>query len=123
MTNTTKQPHAPEQPADAGPVERPVRRHGAYLPTASDCSNTAEQCRAMGISVGDTITGREHGPGGRWHEARLTLLWIGRQECMWLVQRRTKSATAWTEPEEEGNWTLDCRRWRFTPIAADMERH
>lgn len=103
-------------PADEGRLEQGVRRPGTYLRMPVDWLNTVEQCQQMGLTVGDTITGREHGGGGRWHEARMTLLWMGRQECMWLVQDRTEAAPAWTEPQEEGNWTLDARRWRLTPM-------
>jgi hypothetical protein len=100
-----------------------TRRAGTYLPMPTDGCNTAEQCRQMGLNIGDTITGREH--AGRrsdaWHEARLTLLWIGRQECMWLVQTRTHDQPLWTDPEEDGNWELDGRRWRLTPLPVSME--
>jgi hypothetical protein len=119
MSDRSEQP----QPADAGPVDQRVRRPGAYLRTPADWDNTADQCRQMGLSVGDTITGREHGPRGRWHEARLTLLWIGQKECMWLVQDRTNALPVWTEPQEEGNWTLDCRRWRYTPTKSAGVQH
>ncbi len=109
---------AQTNPAVLGRLETPVRRPGAYLRVPTECWHTADQCKQMGLTVGDTITGREHGPRGIWHEARLTLLWIGRQECMWLVQERTEAEPAWTEPEERGDWTLDCRRWRLTPMKA-----
>lgn len=109
--------------AGVGPVQRGVRRPGTYLRMPVEWIDTADQCRQMGLVVGDTITGREHGPHGRWHEARLTLLWIGRQECMWLVQDRTDERPVWTEPQEEGNWTLDARRWRLTPMKTAGVQH
>lgn len=73
---------------------------------------TADQCRRLGLVVGDTIIGREAGPRGIWHEARLTLLWVGQEEAMWREQTRTDEKPEWTEPCEAGDWTLDARNWR-----------
>jgi hypothetical protein len=46
-----------------------------YLPIPKSI-NHADQCREMGIQVGDTIEGREEGKGW-FHEARMTLKWLG----------------------------------------------
>ena len=75
------------------------------------CRNTAEQCRLFGLKVGDTIEGREEA-GAYWHEARLTLLWIGRQVAVWSVAERSNSSTEWSAAEEDGDWTLEFREWR-----------
>lgn len=74
--------------------------------------NTANQCQKLGLAVGETIFGREEGPGGCWHEARLTLLWLGQQEAMWSVQERSDRRPDWSEPRESGDWTLECRNWQ-----------
>ena len=72
----------------------------------------ADQCKRLGLSIGDTIFGREEGPRGYWHEARLTLLWLGQEEAMWSVQERADNRPEWSEAHEAGDWTLDCRDWR-----------
>lgn len=74
--------------------------------------SVADHCLRLGLSVGDTIFGREEGPRGIWHEARLTLLWVGKQEAMWLEQTRTDAEPEWSEPEEAGDWCLDARPWQ-----------
>lgn len=76
------------------------------------CDTTADQCRALGLAVGDTIEGREDGSGGYWHEARLTLLWLGDEVAVWRSTTRSSSRPKWSEPQEEANWTLECRQWR-----------
>jgi hypothetical protein len=76
------------------------------------CGSPADQCRALGLAVGDTIEGREEAPGGYWHEARLTLLWLGEEAAVWRVTERSSERPAWSEPEECADWTLECRQWR-----------
>jgi hypothetical protein len=77
--------------------------------------SVADECRALGLRIGDTIFGREEGGRGYWHEARLTLLWLGKQEAMWSVQTRSSERREWSEPEEAGDWMLGCRDWRKVP--------
>ena len=74
--------------------------------------HVADECRALGLRVGDTIFGREEGGRGYWHEARLTLLWLGKEEAMWSVQERSDRRLEWSEPREAGDWMLGCRDWR-----------
>lgn len=76
--------------------------------------NTADQCRLLGIEVGDTIEGMEKS-GHYWHEARLTLLWLGEEVAVFRVTDRSNSQTEWSEPEESADWTLECRVWRKLP--------
>lgn len=73
--------------------------------------NTAEQCRLLGIEVGDTIEGMETS-GHYWHEARLTLLWLGEEVAVFRVTDRSNSQPEWSDPEESADWTLECRVWR-----------
>jgi hypothetical protein len=71
----------------------------------------ADQCRALGLEVGDTIEGTER-CGGWWNTTRLTLLWLGETEAAWRVTDRSSSRPNWSEPREAANWTLRCRDWR-----------
>jgi len=70
----------------------------------------ADQARAMGLQIGDTIEGREE-CGTYWHEARMKLLWMGKSVAVWSVTERSEDAPEWSEPEESADWTLDCRAW------------
>jgi hypothetical protein len=81
------------------------------LPQAPYGKEPAEQARHMGISVGDTIEGREEYPHG-WNEARLTLLFLGEHVAVWAERYRTMGHPEWSEPDETAEWTLDARRWR-----------
>jgi len=76
--------------------------------------STADQCRAMGLSVGDTITGREEYQGG-WSEAKLTLLWLGEEVAVFRAINRTSRSPKWSEPEESADWTLEYRHWKKQP--------
>lgn len=76
------------------------------------CNSAAEQARALGLAVGDTIEGREEAPRGYWHEARLTLLWLGDEVAVWRATERSSERPNWSEPEECADWTLECRQWR-----------
>lgn len=78
----------------------------------SACDSTAEQARALGLVVGDTIEGREVAPRGYWYEARLTLLWLGDEVAVWSATERSSERPDWSEPEECADWTLECRQWR-----------
>lgn len=85
-----------------------------------DCLDTADQCRALGLQIGDTIEGRESYPGG-WHQARLTLLWMGDDVAVWRVMERNSDNPTWTEPREDADWDLSCRVWRKVPASAAKE--
>ena len=74
----------------------------------------ADQCRALGLEIGDKIIGREGGPGW-WSEAELTLLWLGEKEAVFSERSRTDKRPEWSKPKEESNWTLECRDWRKVP--------
>lgn len=76
-----------------------------------DSGEIADQCRAMGLVVGDTIEGREDGRGGYWNETRLTLLWLGETEAVFSEQFRDSFTQEWSDPCESVDWTLDCREW------------
>ena len=71
----------------------------------------ADHCRQMRLRVGDTIEGREEWPTG-WHDARLTLLWLGQQEAVWQVRCRSHKRPDWSPPFEAVGWKLSVRRWR-----------
>ena len=71
----------------------------------------AEYCRQMCIKVGDTIQGREEWPSG-WHDAQLTLLWIGEQEAVWRARCRSYKKPEWSEPFEAVGWKLKLRSWQ-----------
>lgn len=81
--------------------------------------NTAEQCRLLGLKVGDTIEGRER-CGTYWNEARLTLLWAGEEVAVFRVTERSSERPEWSQPEESGDWTLECRKWRKLPPAPQI---
>ena len=82
-----------------------------------DVGEVADQCRALGLEIGDTIFGREEGPSGCWHEAELTLLWLGREAAVFRERERTNANPEWSEPRESGDWTLECRNWSKVPNA------
>ena len=75
---------------------------------------TGEQCIAGGLKPGQTIVGREQDDGSRnWHEARLTLLWAGKEIAVFSEQERTNFQPEWTSPRETADWTLEFRSWYF----------
>lgn len=85
-------------------------------PAARD---VAVQCRQMGISAGDTIIGRETYSTGSWSESKLTLLFAGRQECVFKVMDRTDREPRWKSAGESGNWTLAHREWFKVVVPAN----
>lgn len=75
--------------------------------------STADHCKQLGLSVGDTIFGREEGGVGYWHEAKLTLLWVGCEEAVWRVEERSESWPEWRVTDREsGDWCLTAREWK-----------
>lgn len=72
--------------------------------------SVADQCRALGLEVGDTIEGTES-ISGWWNTTRLTLLWLGKTDAVWSVTDRSSSRPEWSKPREAANWTLACRDW------------
>ena len=80
----------------------------------ADCYVTAaEQALELGLTVGDTIQGRWD-VGDGWHEARITLLWLGTTHTVWIVSGRgskSRIGTAWSPPHEATDWDLSCREW------------
>lgn len=81
------------------------------LPMAKSFSSAARQCRQLGLTVGDTIVGRETYSTGAWSEAKLTLLWMGKDVATWKVHRRTVNQPRWRLTGEQANWTLAHREW------------
>ena len=73
--------------------------------------SVADQCRALGLAVGDTIEGTESGDGW-WNTTRLTLLWLGETAAAWRVIDRSSNRPHWSGPREAANWTLSGRDWR-----------
>jgi hypothetical protein len=71
----------------------------------------ADQCRYMGISVGDTIIGRETYSTGVWSEAKLTVIFIGKQECVFESMSRNTNKPQWRSNGESANWSLCHRDW------------
>ena len=81
--------------------------------------NVADECRKMGLKVGDTIFGRED-TCGHWHEAKLTLLWLGKEIAIWSETTRSSRNTEWSKPCETGSWSLLWREWK--KVETDEER-
>ena len=72
----------------------------------------ADQCRELGLQVGDTIEGRTEYESGYWSEARLRLLWIGDQCASFIVSERNVNEPEWSRPRESFAWSLEFRDWR-----------
>ena len=79
-------------------------------------NSCAEDVRAFGLKIGDIIVGKEGGDGW-WNETRLTLLWIGKEKCVWKHQWRGNHGpiNGWHDDGEKANWTLSCREWFLEP--------
>lgn len=79
----------------------------------SEFASSADQARELGLKAGDTFQGRQK-VGEGWHEARITLLWIGTTHTAWIVSGRSsrpREGGAWSSPHEATNWDLGCREW------------
>ena len=76
--------------------------------------SVADQCRALGLNVGDTIEGKEGGDNW-WNVTRLTLLWLGEREAVWSETHRTSKCDEWTAPRETAGWNLCARDWKRIP--------
>ena len=75
----------------------------------------AAQCREMGVVVGDTIVGRETYANGDWSEVKLTVLFIGRDKCVFETERRNNYSPRWIGDGESADWALECRDWYKEP--------
>ena len=74
-------------------------------------AHAAQQCQEMGLSVGDTIFGREVTGLEGWAEVKLTIKFIGARVVVCDVMRRTRLSPPWKPDGESANWTLNCRDW------------
>ena len=82
--------------------------------------DVAEQCRALGLKIGDIIIGREQGTD-YWHEAELTLLWLGNNTAVFQERSRAIDNPEWSKPIESGDWSLAYRDWyKVPPIAQEQ---
>ena len=70
----------------------------------------ADTARAMGLSLGDTIRGVQTWDGG-WHEAELTLIWLGDEVAVWLERTRSYKRPEWSGQHETATWNLRQREW------------
>lgn len=80
-------------------LERPIR-----------ASSTAAQCRQMGIKVGDTIY-----DGEKLAKTKLTLIFIGKTECVWREYGRYPESSRWKSLGEKTSWRLNYRDWFKLP--------
>ena len=75
--------------------------------------STSDQCRAMGLKVGDTIEAETIDPetieSGR---VRLTLLRIGSAVAVFSESRTCGKDQEWSDPVESASWDLSFRSWR-----------
>lgn len=85
--------------------------------TKPKLTGVAKQIKKLGLVVGDTIFGRQE-DCEYWHEAKLTLLWVGNKEAVWLESERGTGFEKWSKKQESTAWTLDCRKWTKVPKAA-----
>lgn len=72
----------------------------------------AEQARAMGLKVGDTIEGTDVCMDGWWITSRLTLLWLGEELAVWRETYRSADNPEWSDPEESASCDLDYKEWK-----------
>lgn len=77
----------------------------------SHAHSCADQCREMGLVVGDVIVGREEHSGGKWSEAELTVIFIGQDVVVFSQRTRSFLAEEWINFGESGNWMLYFRDW------------
>jgi hypothetical protein len=62
-----------------------TRQPGPLEARLSDqLGSVADECRALGLAVGDTIEGTET-VNAWWQTTRLTLLWLGETHAAWRV--------------------------------------
>ncbi len=73
-------------------------------------SSTADQCREMGLMVGDVIQGRNTF-GKHWSESRLMLLTLGKTVVVFRELRRNDQQPDWRDNGKSANWMLNCRVW------------
>jgi hypothetical protein len=71
-------------------------------------ATTADQCRSIGLQIGDTIEGTEDG-----ETARLTLQWVGEEVAVFRVTELCAGTTEWTRPMQSADWDLSDREWRL----------
>ena len=82
--------------------------------------NTADRVREMGLVVGDTIVGRDDyisEQPGCYHEAELTLLWVGEYVAVFRERSRNHINQDWCKHQESANWSLEYREWKKLPRA------
>jgi hypothetical protein len=90
---------------------------------ATEFATTADQARELGLKVGDTIQGRKEVAAATnlpvgWHELRITLLWLGKVNTVWIVSGRS-DRRPWSLPYESANWDLDTREWERTETPSE----
>lgn len=81
--------------------------------------NIADQCRKMGLSVGDTIIGREES-NDYWHEAELTLIFLGESTATFRERNRSDEYPEWSRPRESTSWTLAYRDWKKVEVSDEQ---
>ena len=85
--------------------------------------DVAEQCRALGLKIGDIIIGREQSTD-YWHEAELTLLWLGSSTAVFQERSRAIDNPEWSKPIESGDWSLAYRDWyKVPPVSPEQTSH
>lgn len=101
-------------PSPFGPLHPAPALAGTLLPSPAR-GTPAEQCASLGLAIGSIIIGRETLSNGHWSDAKLTLLWVGKELAVWRVHRRSHKDLDWKETGEQSNWTLDVRDWYLQP--------
>lgn len=75
-------------------------------------SSFADQCRTLGLRVGDIIEGREES-GDWWGVARLKIIFFGEKVGVVRHIQRVSGKPEWSMEEEKSNFTLNARDWKL----------
>jgi len=76
-------------------------------------STYADQARSLNLKLGDTIRGKESNGTAWWHEARLSLIYLGRESAVYRYQCRTNTNAVWQDRGEISSFCLTDREWHL----------
>jgi len=76
-------------------------------------STYADQARSLNLKLGDTIRGKESNGTAWWHEARLSLIYLGRESAVYRYQCRTNTNAVWQDRGEMSSFCLTDREWHL----------
>jgi hypothetical protein len=74
-------------------------------------ANIADQCRELGVEVGDALYRRKEGHNGKWYAEVMVVVFIGMELVVFEMHHMTDRYREWVRIDETTEWRPHQEHW------------